>query len=717
MSAPSSASVNMSVSSSSSAVPAAIINKGGRPASKIVSEFGPAFVEGGFKMNRRNCKHCGASVTSTSQKMQTHFDSCEKVPHGIGLMPRGLVKSRHAAEHHNDQTGSESNDPPPRKRHAVAPAWCDSMTAEQQLISERLMATAVHRTCGAFNMFQNRFMRAWISSLRPTFKVPHSDRIGGDMMVFEYRAVQAEAIQRVKQFRSICLTLDACTTKTSKQILNAMACGPQAYFIEHFKMHLDRETADNLLAKCIDLKSRLRISLYGDPDDLSNVEPPVSLDEPLWTLCSDSPSVMTKLRRISVQSGHFVFAFGCASHGTHNLCMDIINQGLPKVVLSTVVFMVKGITNVHLLSTMYDVVCRQKLGKEYVLILFTPSRWTTSTYALARMLKVKPVLTAMPHMIDFEDQFRHVAITDVLRSHLTDLDLWQNIKNLHDLLIPLNAVTGHLEGDSSTFSDVYACFLSVAHHFWTFDENILTGMGLSRHQLVELVHRRFGTIYTASHALAFVTDSLYHSMHTNLRVLHGSAFVELGQGSINTQCRTALTILSEGNVDYEGRLQEQFAYYRSIVHAPDSYFIVSRFLKPALSWGQVDQKEYEDLAPLLVKVHGNPTGAVGGERNHKTTKRVQSKLRVRLKTSNVERQVAISYNSAVMERILEPKRVTSLWKHLASLGSAEVEALGPESSDEEEIFEDQFQNVDINLGVHSMLERALDAGEWYGAEE
>ncbi|KAJ1330751.1 hypothetical protein BSLG_009203 [Batrachochytrium salamandrivorans] len=112
----------------------------------------------------------------------------------------------------------------------------------------------------------------------------------------------------------------------------------------------------------------------------------------------------------------------------------------------------------------------------------------------------------------------------------------------------------------------------------------------------------------------------------------------------------------------------------------DSYFHVMRFMKPGLIWAQMDEQQYQHLAPVLVKLHGNPAGAVGGERNHKTTKRVQSQQ-------------------------LENKRSGSFITKLAALGSEQAALFDDESEDEN--FDDDFRDANIGLGADHVLDEFL----------
>ncbi|KAH6562477.1 hypothetical protein BASA60_011100 [Batrachochytrium salamandrivorans] len=354
-----------------------------------------------------------------------------------------------------------------------------------------------------------------------------------------------------------------------------MACGPAAIFIEHFCMDLSSESAAHLLVKLTSIKDRLIVALYPPCNRDNDVpDPAIAAADLLWTVCTDNPNVMRLLPKMCVDSGHYTFEFGCSPHAMHNLCKDLLKMAEPKSILGKVLVVVKGIRNVHLLTSMFDMLCIQKLNSSYVLILFTTSRWTTSTFALKRLLLVKQVLVAMPHSIDHDDTFRAVSMCADLQSIILDLIFWKDVAALHHLLLPLNACTG--------------------------------------------------TIFSPAHALALMTDPLFTDMVVSLKRVHGNRFVELGQGSIMAHCREASKQIDKDDGHLGDKLTEEFAGFMQRRVGKDSYFHVMRFMKPGLIWAQMDKQQYQHLAPVLVKLHGNPAGSVEGEQNHKTTKRVQS---------------------------------------------------------------------------------------------
>ncbi|CAK9226006.1 unnamed protein product [Sphagnum troendelagicum] len=134
----------------------------------------------------------------------------------------------------------------------------------------------------------------------------------------------AEVVRNLKQFVMICLTLDGATNVQGKQIINLMACGPMAFFLS---TELRRESTENLYEKLIDCKRRLLLTICelalgfvshvvssNADDDDADPQQVATMNEhfvgaPMFTFCSDSPSVMIKLRHLSVEVLFSVICF------------------------------------------------------------------------------------------------------------------------------------------------------------------------------------------------------------------------------------------------------------------------------------------------------------------------------------------------------------------------------------------------------------------------
>jgi hypothetical protein len=67
--------------------------------------------------------------------------------------------------------------------------------------------------------------------------------------------------------------------------------------------------------------------------------------------------------------------------------------------------------------------------------------------------------------------------------------------------------------------------------------------------------------------------------------------------------------------------------------------------KPSELWTLFDDHYYGAINGRLSALHKNPTGASGGERNHKAAKRVHSRSRAWLGKHKIETGTAILFNS------------------------------------------------------------------------
>jgi hypothetical protein len=300
------------------------------------------------------------------------------------------------------------------------------------------------------------------------------------------------------------------TNVLGKQVINMMACGTLAFFLEHFNMELRRESATNLFHKLVDCKHRVRestrksidgftaapinehddvVELSADGDDC--IEPRIAtLDKhfrntPVFYFCSDSPSVMVALRRCCMDIKEFLLAFGCAPHALHNFYMDVIKkfEGY-KLIVKDLVRMVKGIRSVHTISALFDKLCCENSGKTLVLILFTKSRWTTVFFAAQRANRVKQACTDLPGEISHPNL--DIDISDELRSMLIDSAYWKGVTAMEVFFTLICSCLTYLEGDEATLSLVYVCLLAILFHVKTMSKTVRDTFGLTADCITEM---------------------------------------------------------------------------------------------------------------------------------------------------------------------------------------------------------------------------------------
>ncbi|KAH6560886.1 hypothetical protein BASA62_010223 [Batrachochytrium salamandrivorans] len=225
--------------------------------------------------------------------------------------------------------------------------------SEQQFAS-RALAKAMHRQAVPFSFFAHSLWKEFFTTIRPTFRLPPPDVIGGGRIYWIWSTwlFNPKLSKLFRTFRVICITIDGVTTTTGNQVLNVMACGPAAIFIEHCCIDLSSESAAHLLVKLTSIKDRLIVALYPPCNRDNDVpDPAIAAADLLWTVCTDNPNVMRLLRKMCVDSGHYTFEFGCSSHAMHNLCKDLLKMAEPRSILGKVLVVVKGIrkrTSAHL---------------------------------------------------------------------------------------------------------------------------------------------------------------------------------------------------------------------------------------------------------------------------------------------------------------------------------------------------------------------------------
>jgi len=254
-----------------------------------------------------------------------------------------------------------------------------------------------------------------------------------------------------------------------------------------------------------------------------------------------------------------------------------------------------------------------------------------------------------------------------LRERVHNPSFWAHIEMVNSLLQSLCAALGFLEGDEATHSSVYASFLAVLVSAHAAPASTLELLGIaSTDELVASVLSRFASIYSPTHALSFVTDPLFFDMRHRLVQRYGASFVQLGQGSIREQCHAALNLLGRDD-QARATLRDEFTVWIAASGDTMESMRDGKQLKPHIIWSMVDDSSFQSLAPLLVQLHATPAGAVAGERNHKSTKRVFSSTRTRMSEAKLERQVAVSFNGHQLGRKLSVKRVGKYINYLADL--------------------------------------------------
>lgn len=223
------------------------------------------------------------------------------------------------------------------------------------------------------------------------------------------------------------------------------------------------------------------------------------------------------------------------------------------------------------------------------------------------------------------------------------------------ILDPLCKCIGVLESNSAPMSLAYACFVYIFVRLSDAD----TRFGLDEDDadhVLQCLRRRWDRIYSPVHALAYFCDPFFFQMRDDVEKKFGTEALQLGKGSLRTQCRTALDALAGGNEELSIQLCNEFMQFCAKPHSPLSAL---KQHQPRLIWGQLTE-EYPALANALMLVYMAPASTAGVERNNKTGKNILCARRASCGAGKFERQLAIAHNGHFLTRARESRRAVQL---------------------------------------------------------
>jgi hypothetical protein len=208
-----------------------------------------------------------------------------------------------------------------------------------------------------------------------------------------------------------------------------------------------------------------------------------------------------------------------------------------------------------------------------MLILFTKTRWGTVRDAAKRLNRVRTTMCQLP--IEIMSNDLDVDLPNDMRDLILTATFSKGVAAVEVLFNAICSCLSYLEGDESTFSSLYTCFLAVAHHFHTLPPDVRATLDLSSadvDKMHTLVCHRLKTIFSPVHALAFRIDLLFDDLRDNLAKLHRDAFLNLGDLTILQQCKNAIKRMADVDVLLNRTMQSEFGLYTIRVEDDDDNF-------------------------------------------------------------------------------------------------------------------------------------------------
>jgi len=131
------------------------------------------------------------------------------------------------------------------------------MSPREQAVLDKMLGRAIHGGAQAFGTVASRAWLSFLKRLRPSYKPPTPEVIAGQLLDDEYQEVQHAAMDAIAHMPVICITIDGTTLATGQPLLNVTAWGDKAFFVEHFSMEGESETAAQMHMRLLSLKHRI----------------------------------------------------------------------------------------------------------------------------------------------------------------------------------------------------------------------------------------------------------------------------------------------------------------------------------------------------------------------------------------------------------------------------------------------------------------------------
>ncbi|CAK9220493.1 unnamed protein product [Sphagnum troendelagicum] len=124
----------------------------------------------------------------------------------------------------------------------------------------------------------------------------------------------------------------------------------------------------------------------------------------------------------------------------------------------------------------------------------------------------------------------NIDICNELKALVIDPTYWKGVAAMETLFMMISSHLTYLEGDETTFSAVYACFVAIKYHIKTFNRAVMDAFNLGDddiERMMTLLHHHFLTIYSEAHGLTFVTNPMFTDMRSKIAAKFNKDFLQV----------------------------------------------------------------------------------------------------------------------------------------------------------------------------------------------
>ncbi|OAV91819.1 hypothetical protein PTTG_27857 [Puccinia triticina 1-1 BBBD Race 1] len=384
----------------------------------------------------------------------------------------------------NDSQKISVSIPSSSKASQSVESYFRPLSNDKTQILHELIVKALISSNVSFTILENPYFQEYQSELAQSlYKLPHRVQTVENVLPIVHARHKVLLLDKIKEQTQMTLSLDGWKDNSGNSIYALMALkgAKRKYFLDILDLHQKRHTADNIfLALKKSLKSKQ-----------------VKMDQ-ICAITTDSPSVMTKLRRLVNAEHPHILKVHCVLHVFNLIAKRVVNHPSMANVIKTNKTLVNyfttcGFWREHLTTW------QKNNNVKHGLQTLCETRW----YSMAKVC-----LGVQTHKVGFQKCLKLLrdpnvntpSMSDAVIKAINDRDHFTANQTLVKILQPVVDAIGHLERADTTLADIWKELLDVFQNMRDTD----ISPGLSR--LKNTFQR--STLYWKSLKCSFVLQKL-----------------------------------------------------------------------------------------------------------------------------------------------------------------------------------------------------------------
>jgi len=302
-------------------------------------------------------------------------------------------------------------------------------------------ARAVYACNLPHSLFEHPLWKAAFSKIRPCFKPPNKNSVGGKLLTDEYDKIQAASKIKIDLANALSVGSDGWKNVRGEHLLNFVVCTPEPVFHSVVEPKTNREDHKYIA---------------GEIKKVINDVGPMKT----FLAVTDNAPVMVAAGHLIEEEFPHITHVGCCAHALDLLIEDIVNLGTVSNIAKMCRALVKAVKNVPVNLSHFQLKQEEhsaRTGKRSVsLKLPSPTRFAGVVILFHSVIANKE---ALQQTVVIQDLAIDREIKDIA---LSEDKFWSKRVAWHSVLQPIARVLAYVESNYATLSDAVEAFYVIS---------------------------------------------------------------------------------------------------------------------------------------------------------------------------------------------------------------------------------------------------------------